>query len=476
MSSRGKFTLEAGRRAPSGEGKFTFITTQHDEIYKLLDNVIKSRAGSTGNPPPPPRPTDLVIPVPATQVDDCYDHLMSSPLKGITPAHTIHPNYDQNTISTLNQKSYTARSNDYASPYGHMRQRESVTSAREIDIVHGEGYDTLSHQAVDCTSQNTKVHTDMLNPNKPKRIPPPPPVSTGKTTEDVYNTIDSGGGREEDSYNKLDCVSSSPGNDTYDSLDYQQGLVPKPVRNSVSSPESIDGDTYNVLAHVGTPVSSSVPNDIGGDEYSTLDRTSPHPPLRQSKSFPIPPPRVPSTASDRVSHGYDRSSISSLSSFGSYDHASFRDSRLSMSPVTDDQDVYSSIDNDVPTKQAAPTPPRKINVKNTEADKNRHSLVSSLRASLIADGLNMSKINPQKNQGRRRCSVDTIEESDTYARINEGATQDKKIIINKSSRSPSAPVEPVEDIYEDPDGTSRQEKQLKPKLPGPKPVKPRKKK
>ncbi|KAL9989645.1 hypothetical protein ACROYT_G004212 [Oculina patagonica] len=44
MSTRGKFTVEAGRRAPTGQGKFTFLTPQHDEIYKLLDNVVKSRA------------------------------------------------------------------------------------------------------------------------------------------------------------------------------------------------------------------------------------------------------------------------------------------------------------------------------------------------------------------------------------------------------------------------------------------------
>ena len=44
MSSRGKFIVEAGRRAPTGEGKFTFLSPQHDEIYKVLDSVVKSRA------------------------------------------------------------------------------------------------------------------------------------------------------------------------------------------------------------------------------------------------------------------------------------------------------------------------------------------------------------------------------------------------------------------------------------------------
>ncbi|EDO38904.1 predicted protein, partial [Nematostella vectensis] len=52
MSNKGKFTIEAGRRAPTGEGKFSFLTSQHDEIYKVLDTVIKSRASRGGSSTP----------------------------------------------------------------------------------------------------------------------------------------------------------------------------------------------------------------------------------------------------------------------------------------------------------------------------------------------------------------------------------------------------------------------------------------
>lgn len=448
MSSQGKFSLEAGRRAPTGEGKFVFITSQHEEIYKVLDNVIKSRAGGTAQPPPPPRPIGLPIPV-SSPHEDSYDHLMSSPLKGITPAHSIHPNYDQNPVSTLSQRRSAGPISDYASPYSHVKNRESVSSAR--DIVPGEGYDTLIHQA-DSKAFPTEGY-DTLNPNKPTRVAPPPPP------EDMYNTIDN----NVSSGNKLvqHASGSSPTDDTYDSLNYKQGSPNK--RYTFTSPErqaSVEGDTYNVLAHMGSPVSSPTLQD----EYSALDR--PQIPLRQSKSFPIPPSKVPSTA------GYDRSSISRVSSFGSYDHTtSIRDSRLSTSSVpADDQDFYSSIDNDAANKQTTPKPTGTAN--NTEEERNKQNLVSSLRASLIADGLNLNKINPVNIAGRRRCSVDTIDESDTYDSIDE---ENKKNVVARPARSPSAPPEYVEDIYEDPDNQPQQ-RPSKPKLPGPKPTKPRKKK
>ncbi|KAK3727170.1 hypothetical protein QZH41_015187, partial [Actinostola sp. cb2023] len=538
MSSRGKFCLEAGRRAPTGEGKFTFTTSQHDEIYKLLDNVIKSRAGHAGQvTAASSRPSELPLHKAASN-DDSYDHLMSSPLAGVTPVHAPHPNYNQNVMPSLSQKSDKLKTNDYASPYAHMRNRESVTSMRatkDVDVVHNdvksEGYDTLSHQAVDTPTSNKGIDGyDMLNPSMPSRLPPPAPATThsqtpcdnpdGKT-EGFYNTInttqsesekqaDKGG--EDDYYNNLNHGPGSPpdGDNTYDSLDHQQGSVTKQGGLSFTTAFermrqtsfNVDDDTYNVLSHVGSPVSSPVPKgvDAGGDDYSTLDRTntSPHTPLRQTKSYPVPPPRVPSTASERFSQGYDRSSISSVSSGGSFDViGSFRESQLSMSPAPDEQDFYSSIDygtvtptrtapapptkqggTDVPAKQVIPKPSRRTKPQDIDEDnqqRNRKSLVSNLRASLIADGLNLRKISPGKH-GVRRHSVDAIEESDTYDQINEavqkeGGTHNKKAVRNKLVRSPSAPVEP-EDIYEDPDISS----QSKQKVLAPKPVKPRKKK
>lgn len=492
MSSRGKFSLEAGRRAPTGEGKFTFITSQHDEIYKLLDNVIKFRAGSITSAPIS-KPSHLPMQEPI-QNDDSYDHLMSSPMKGVAPVHTVHPNYNQNIMVSPLKSDKQSNSNDYASPYGHMKNHESTTSSN-AEVMQQTG-DIVTNP------RNSKIQNDngydLLNPTMPTRNPPPPPMSnesTGENTGDFYNTISNQmTDKEEEFYDKLD---HSYEDDTYDSLDHQMGSVTKPGRHSTSSEqETFDGDTYNILEHVGTPVSSPLPSkgvkvdeystldrassnmgapigspalrDMGIDEYSTLDRP-PHPPLRQTKSFPIPPPKVSSTASEpRLSQGFDRSSISSPSSYGSSDFAC-SDSHLSL--PTDDQDFYASIDNKVTSKQTSLKPLPKSRQKDVDEDRNRNSVVSNLRASLIADGLNLSKITPNK-LGLRRCSVETIEESDTYDQINEGVTQNQKKVTNKLIRSPSAPTEP-EDIYEDPEISSHQSK---PKVPGNKPAKPRKKK
>lgn len=43
MSFRGKFIVEVGRRVFIGEGKFIFLFFQYDQIYKVLDNIVKFR-------------------------------------------------------------------------------------------------------------------------------------------------------------------------------------------------------------------------------------------------------------------------------------------------------------------------------------------------------------------------------------------------------------------------------------------------
>lgn len=532
MSSRGKFSLEAGRRAPTGEGNFVFITSQHDEIYKLLDNVIKSQAGSsvpTATPPKQPAKVQRSESMQSTQSrqsmastavpeEDGYDHLMCSPLAGVKPAHPVHPNYDQNIIHSP-QKTETQRSNNYEAPYSHMRNRESLSSIKgqmSFDAnqsgAKASEYNTLDPETMTSkTNQSsTRKGSNILDPSRPLKPPPPLPLYPDLNSQFEHQNDGSNSPTSQLYDNKQSPVSSDTIN-TYNSLDHGTSLpkqgIPARVNlanafnNMHSSIES--EDTYNVLSHPGSPVSSpGVKNQpLQGDgihntdEYSILDRSNipQHNPLHQTRSqpllpprknevsgqaIPVPPPRVPRSGNDRNSQGYDRSSVSSVSSMGSSFcpldmSGSYRDSQLSISP---DQDFYSSIDEDTssPVKgqpfpaprgqqgrrmgPESPTEPKpfvapKPRKAVSQAQKMHGNLVSNLRASLLADGLSLSKVLPSKI-AQRRLSADAIPDNDTYAEVDDGESREKGSYKTRIARSPSVPMDPIEDIYEDPEKSS----------------------
>ncbi|XP_031558385.1 uncharacterized protein LOC116294854 [Actinia tenebrosa] len=512
MSSRGKFSLEAGRRAPTGEGNFVFITPQHDEIYKLLDNVIKSRAGNNVPIPMPPnqpakvqrsesmQSTLSIQSVASTAVpeEDGYDHLMCSPLAGFKPVHPVHPNYDQNIIHSP-QKTENQKSNNYEAPYGHMKNRESLASMRgqmSFDAKASE-YNTLDPEKMTSKiPSSTGKGNDILEPSRPQKPPPPLPANFDRNTMTEHQND----GVHSPSSQMYDNNQSPVSQDTntYDSLDHGTSVPKQGIPACISLTNAFHNmrnsmeteDTYNVLSYPGSSVSSPevknqpVQGDGGQNADEHRSNISQHTSFRQSmlqplvpprknevsgQAIPVPPPRVP--RNDRTSQGVDRSSVSSVSSMGSSFcpldmSGSYRDSQLSMSA---DQDFYSSIGekSSPPKSQPAsayrgsrmgpdsPTEPKQIAPKprktGTQANKTHENLVSNLKATLLADGLNLSKILPSKI-AQRRSSADAIPENDTYAEVDDGDS--KGSYKTRIARSPSAPMNPIEDIYEDPEKSS----------------------
>ncbi|XP_032235527.2 uncharacterized protein LOC116617174 [Nematostella vectensis] len=534
MSNKGKFTIEAGRRAPTGEGKFSFLTSQHDEIYKVLDTVIKSRAsrgGSSTPEKPHPRlqhsqPIDS-LPQTLKLQNKSYDHLHASPSPN--PPHPTHPNYDQNVLPPrkLTGGGSMDRVDGYASPYGHVKPRESITSFSSArDSLASMDSDTLSmgaaHEFLE-NNQNMEGY-DTLTPSIPKRKPQSIHSDGKFDSEDFYNTISdvqgasmsegfTGGKVEGDMYNTLLHVpvsptkTSSPGlydnksspqdlGSSYDSLDhttpkkgparaldfgsYQQGSIEE------------DGDNYNVLLHNTSTLGPKTKSEL--EDYSTLDRSDfrpSHLPLRKTQSSPvvpprkcplsspqqpIPPPRISHAPDLNLTSGKDRSSVSSISSIVSGlcpldASGSFTDSQYSMSP---DQDFYSSVDYATITPSGKPeetstresnNPPLPYKPRKASAPDvlsrvpGMSSLVSNLRATLVADGLDLKKPQPARRK-HKKVPEDIIPETEDYAEIGEGNRHTSGSVDglprNREVRSPSAPAELTEDIYDEPEMPSQQ--------------------
>lgn len=343
MSTRGKFTVEAGRRAPTGEGKFTFLTPQHDEIYKLLDNVVRSRAGNKASSTASHAPLRKTKSVPNSYDDTTtnqdipqngYDHLMAT-----SPA----------TNNQMSPGSSNSMKNAYAAPYGHLPSRDAMKTGPPVmgkgmpqaipgstSVKHEEGgqYNALNHtvQGFDkhvyqdqkgagddeyCTldqplsppTEGQDVYSVLYHQGSSQ----PPPAPQHPVTEDVYNVLGetlphvvTGGIQpiEEDMYNTLDKKSTSHSQlpasapqveETYNTLDHATPARPphKPIQppsktESRGKPVVKPPLKPRVRKPSGDPVnklqtSHSSSGQEGDDMYNTLDTNTrpPPPPVRK---------------------------------------------------------------------------------------------------------------------------------------------------------------------------------------------------
>lgn len=333
MSSRGKFIVEAGRRAPTGEGKFTFLSPQHDEIYKMLDSVVKSKANKVASLSSP----------------------HASPQKA-KDKDVPHNGYSQLMAMSANNQPMSPGSSDslrnaYAAPYGHLPPREAIktcptfveksvgsSNASSTESENDNQYNTLNHsqqghqkhleqQAVKdiddeyCTLDKQNTYNVLLHQHDKTQLT----QYRNQPTEDVYNVLgETSSGTyatDENSYNSLNTVTNSQsqvpalgpqGEEAYNTLDHAvpallihkpikpvmrtppRPLAKKPTNDLNKGPAPEDDDTYNRLETKGrspSPVkksseartafqkSKSISLD-GNNDIQTSRRPPPPPPCR----------------------------------------------------------------------------------------------------------------------------------------------------------------------------------------------------
>ena len=323
MSTRGKFTVEAGRRAPTGEGKFTFLTPQHDEIYKLLDNVIKSRAGQTSTtkshqPPEHTKsvPTDERKDIPRNS----YDHPVAT-----------SPRKDEQMLPG----SSNSMKNAYAAPYAHLPSRDAVKTASPIlirrtpqavpdsrliaDSDVSKEYNTLNHCVQGFEEKGSKgiveaeycildqclsppiEGQDMYNTTHHHGKFQTPAASQYSVTEDAYNVLgetlpymehNESQGNEENAYNTLDVTknqttsTSSQLEQTYNTLDHTAPARPphKPIQPPPRTrPPAAKTSPKPLARKLSSDLASNLPSspaNVNDDMYNTLGINNRAPPSR----------------------------------------------------------------------------------------------------------------------------------------------------------------------------------------------------
>lgn len=315
MSTPGKFIVEAGRRAPTGEGKFTFHTPQHDDVYKVLDNVIKSRAGHKPD-------TSSHAPLRKTKSVPT-DNGKDKPRNEYEQPIAVSPG----TEHQMSPGSSNSMKNAYDAPYGHLRSHDEKTaspilgrhvpqavpgSRLSADSKDGEKYGSLNHPDEDeystldrHLSPSTKGQ-DIYNILHYHGHSQPLASSQHQVNEEVYSVlgetlphvVPSGAQpNEECTYNTLDMMPTSQNQiiasalqieQTYNTLDHATPARPprKPIQppprsgHPVVKPppkplsRKLSGDRVDKLQ-----TSHSSSGHESKDMYNTLEtNTRPHPP------------------------------------------------------------------------------------------------------------------------------------------------------------------------------------------------------
>ena len=282
------FSIEAGRKAPTGEGIFEFISNECSEIYRVMDTIIRTKAGSTttrrlasekvnkqieqghqpvrkvnsvpvsphkvnqydyanpdvkskkSRPPPPSVPVPSAPDSLSTQSDPTYDILSPGTLSVDGNAgkqdETPSNNYEYNTLqfgatpvedhSPPQNASTMAGS---AGSYDTLHFTDNSSSKDETLKAKGQDrqYDTLQFGDGKVANDGTRFGDNELQ------------HSSGS----FYNTLDHASGSIGSigsvSSNTYDCLHSATGSDTYDAL----GKPRPPTTLELSN------NTYDALQH-----------------------------------------------------------------------------------------------------------------------------------------------------------------------------------------------------------------------------------
>lgn len=336
MSSCGKFTVEAGRRAPTGEGKFTFFSPQHDEIYKVLDSVVKSRANKVAS----------------------LSSTHASPQK-TKDKDVPHNGYDRLMVMSANNQAMSPGSsnsskNAYAAPYSHLPPRETrktcptfkekslgSTNVASAESGNDNQYTTLNHshqghhkhleqqdvKDIDnehCSLEKQNVYNVLLHQHDTTQLT----QYRNQPTEE-YNVLGqtpSGTcAADENSYSSLNTVTNSlnqvpalgpQGDQAYNTLDHAvpaqlihkpvkpvsclrpvtrtppRPLVKKPTDDRNKGPAPEDDETYNRLETKGrspSPVKKSPERRTAFQNSKSISLDADND-IQTSRRPPAPPP------------------------------------------------------------------------------------------------------------------------------------------------------------------------------------------
>ena len=208
----GMFGFEAGRRSPRGEGKFEFVTSQSERLYKKLDILTKA------NSPRSSKVADTRPPVPLPAVP--------------TPPVSSASNSDEETSSSKQSK--RSQTMKVESNMIEVSGTSPAYQLRRVQTVPSRGHKYL-HEAIQSESENQRSE-DVRNPG----LPPPAAALRGEH----INTRD-------------------PGVD--DTYSHTVHRVPEHFQRKAMEHSAVGGSFYNALVHRQSTSSIKLKSRTGSD-------------------------------------------------------------------------------------------------------------------------------------------------------------------------------------------------------------------
>ena len=340
------FSIEAGRKAPTGEGIFEFISNECSEIYRVMDTIIRTKAGSTTTrrfaserihkqieqEHQPVKKVNSVPVSPKKQVQYRYDYAnpgaqtkvsrpppppVPVPSKPDSPPIQSDPSYDILSLGSVNVDGKVSRRPPPSVPAPSKPDSPPIQSDPTYDIlspgnvnVNGKVVkqsETPSNDYEYNTLQFKSSPTEGQSPpqNTPKMAGSLGSYDTLTFTEDTssqdktlkakgldkqYDTLQFGG-RKDSMDNELHKSSGS----FYNTLDHSSG--------SFCCIGSVSGNTYDSLHSGGRPQSGEVSDtydalgkprppatlELGNNTYDALQHENQKPASKESPSTQTKP-------------------------------------------------------------------------------------------------------------------------------------------------------------------------------------------
>lgn len=402
MSTRGKFTVEAGRRAPTGEGKFTFMTPQHDEIYKLMDNVVRSRAsnkvGSSTSREAPKHTKSVSCDNSSSKRDVSHN--------GYNQLMTMSPATDHQ----MSPGSSNSMKNAYAAPYGHLPSRDTVATCPPcMDMGNVASHVTAAGSRLSPEFEEGEWYHSLCHPGSEKHLPK-------NVIDDEYCTLKqhlSPTSERQHEYNVLHHSGSSQPitglqDKSQETEDFYH-VLSETVQSVTSSGIQSEENAYNTL-DIKSLSQSQIPASApqGEDAYNTLDHASPVPSSRKPIQLatrtdlhdqPVvktPPRPLARKHSGKLSQCQTASSIS----------------------VPEGDDTYNKLD----IKARPPAPPPPYSKHKTQNTKLQETL-STYESNDMYNTLDMTKVGRSPVPVRRNLFKTSTSEGDEMYNTLDAATR-----------------------------------------------------
>ena len=256
------FSIEAGRKAPTGEGVFEFISNECSEIYRVMDTIIRTKAGNTTmRRLASERLSNQVeqehqsirkvnsVPVTPTKKTNQYDY--AKPIAQASPPRPPPPSTPLPNPPELHAPSDPTY--DILSPGAESTEIDSKVGIQDRTLTNDTEYNTLQF------ASPRPVETRSLVPQRVPKV-------TGSPGS--YDTLRFGTSLQNTS-NKDETLKTQGKDGQYDTLQFDPQSSSHSIDDNASELPQSSGSFYHTLDHSSGSVGSAC--SVSTNTYDSLD-------------------------------------------------------------------------------------------------------------------------------------------------------------------------------------------------------------